>query len=1340
MVGAQTIVLITVLTLSFLTLPVEETLSSEEPKPRIIHSIEFNGSVSLDRLEVLSSIYNMEGGLLLEGELGNDVKRIRAKYFDKGYPMADVTAPTIKTIDNGQSVIVVFPITEREQFTVSEVNYRKNTVFTDNELRAQALIKSPDIFQREKLRQEIQRVLQLYSDKSYLQAAVVPAVMQDSGTKTARIDLYIREGQREEQAGILGSSARSLLSQAERRDDKGDFVGAIYLYQQALALLEDQQPSPELLLGTLGHLLIDYIRTGDDRKENLRDELLTGSERFRDTSAEREPQPWRDTLMRLDEAQDHSSLIRHHAAIVATTDSLAAERMYEQALRIAQAEGLPRDALLTLLMLGTHHLDVHRSAPVLQRSEVIERLAEQAPGLRSQANHILGEAHFQEGNIQQALTHAKQSLEFLSAIQDVQDKVTFEFLSTWLIARSYLRVPQFDEALAAFEQVLRLSLTDSSIPVPATDIVRSLMEPVTDAQWRFTKPTEIRPLLAYLEGVGNLLKQSHLTEQQTTVQTIAGSWHANLGDVDDAIALLSDAYRSSKENGFPVLQGRVLLRLASVYLEAGDPDRALAAVKEARTLCVDDTNLSLCEASPIEIELLIGRIHRALENHDIGLSHFQKAWSLFQQRGLAAYLSEPGPEEFNETLKQMIAVELGDAYFLTGRLSEAETWYELVHDEGRLGFIALSKKNYAQARQRFTSYGMAALLATQLLRARRVPLDGHLGLALALEGLGDYTAARDAFFDLVQLLERERANVENQGRLTFLQRKILNWHLTEIYEGLVRSLFALTSKDDKENIPQEPWRTYGRTYEEVAFYFSEYGKSRVLLEQLAAKRRTGQFARVPPDVRKEDLRRQILIKALSQLSPTNSQSGTSLRLLLGQSLSGWTTSLGLPSLFPYQKASELSPNDPSDNIERLRREQQQFVQQLRTDYPEYAFLRYPEPVPIEKLSLVTNEVLFCYEVMEHSTLLWVVKQGHLVKTVVIQHGREELKNLIMEWRGNYSPREWRPTASPAVSNVLFKILLQEGLSAVEPQARLIIVPDEFLSLLPFEALRVDPGTNSDFVGELYTIHYSTSAAIVAFDRAVPQNTPANRKDLFAIADPIFDSLDSRYPPVASEQSSEDKPRKNVEVVGENPGSFIRLVGSQTEVNAIAKVLGVRTPSVDVLTGADAVKHRVLHWPLNIYKYIHLSTHGILAGDVPGVDEPALVLSRLSRDRQDWLMTVGDILGLNLNADIVVLSACETAIGKHIAGEGLMALSRAFLYAGASAVVVSLWRVSEASTTELMKAFYAYLKAGLAPAEAMRKAKHDLIALGKLAKRSNPTSPESAWDSPRFWSPFIVIGN
>jgi CHAT domain-containing protein len=192
-----------------------------------------------------------------------------------------------------------------------------------------------------------------------------------------------------------------------------------------------------------------------------------------------------------------------------------------------------------------------------------------------------------------------------------------------------------------------------------------------------------------------------------------------------------------------------------------------------------------------------------------------------------------------------------------------------------------------------------------------------------------------------------------------------------------------------------------------------------------------------------------------------------------------------------------------------------------------------------------------------------------------------------------------------------------------------------------------------------------------------------------------------------------------------------LPDTADELNAIARSLGVA--AADLHLGRDASETTLKRAPLADYRIVYFATHGLVAGDVKGLAEPSLALSmpKQPTDLDDGLLTSSEVAQLRLNADWVVLSACNTIAGDKPGAEALSGLARSFFYAGARALLVSHWAVDSDAATRITTATFDLLKSDptLSRAGALRRA--------MLAYLNDPSSPRNAY--PAFWAPFALIG-
>jgi CHAT domain-containing protein len=230
------------------------------------------------------------------------------------------------------------------------------------------------------------------------------------------------------------------------------------------------------------------------------------------------------------------------------------------------------------------------------------------------------------------------------------------------------------------------------------------------------------------------------------------------------------------------------------------------------------------------------------------------------------------------------------------------------------------------------------------------------------------------------------------------------------------------------------------------------------------------------------------------------------------------------------------------------------------------------------------------------------------------------------------------------------------------------------------------------------------------------STPDQRKDLVVFADPSID------PTLIAANTSPKEPAAVTRALYDEEGfSFAPLMFARQEAEAIAAY--ARRGRV-LFLGETATEEETKRLPLEQYKIVHFATHSFIVEQVPA--RSAIVL-RLDRDpTEDGFLQAREIYDVRLDADLVVLSACQTGRGPFIAGEGVQGLPQAFFAAGARAVLISLWDVNDRWTADLIQAFYRYLSEGLGKTEALRQAK--LSLLGSAEGRD-----------PRFWAAFVLTG-
>jgi len=392
-----------------------------------------------------------------------------------------------------------------------------------------------------------------------------------------------------------------------------------------------------------------------------------------------------------------------------------------------------------------------------------------------------------------------------------------------------------------------------------------------------------------------------------------------------------------------------------------------------------------------------------------------------------------------------------------------------------------------------------------------------------------------------------------------------------------------------------------------------------------------------------------------------------------------------------------------DQLEALKRE-------IRMSSPAYADLKYPKVITYEEVQrelVSSGTAYFAYSVGKERSHAFVVTRDGL--KIFDLPGRGVLHQQVSAYRKAISDNQNRDFH---LGRDLFQELVSPGL---EPGLkRIVFVPDDILSLLPFETLLTRDESNSWLIRE-YMISYAPSLSSLRVLKQRYMNRAKPEEDLLAIGDTRFGSEGTGHGII---------PTPNVFYgLGSSSGlSLTPLKYSGLEIQNISRLF--RQNKVMILEKENATKRRLRSLSLADYKIIHFAAHSIIDDKKPA--RSAIVLSFNPDQAEDGLLQTRDIYNLKLNADLVTLSACQTGLGQFIRGEGIEGLSRPFFYAGASSVLMSLWAVNDQATSQLMERFYRHLRRSESLMEALRNAKLELISSGTLSH-------------PYYWAGFIISG-
>jgi CHAT domain-containing protein/Tfp pilus assembly protein PilF len=434
----------------------------------------------------------------------------------------------------------------------------------------------------------------------------------------------------------------------------------------------------------------------------------------------------------------------------------------------------------------------------------------------------------------------------------------------------------------------------------------------------------------------------------------------------------------------------------------------------------------------------------------------------------------------------------------------------------------------------------------------------------------------------------------------------------------------------------------------------------------------------------------------------------------------------LARLDPAKDAEELDRG--RERQRELRARRAQITDKVRAASPRLAALQNPQALTLAQVqqALDPGTVLLSYQIGVDESRLFVVRRSTAkppeqlsVHTLPIGEAKlgEQVRTLARLIERDTAPAQGAAPAFVKLARRLYDLLVAPAGSAIAAADRVLILPDGPLHSLPFAAL-VRPGGGSggrnwQYLVEWKPLHTALSATVYAELRESPR--ASGPRTLVAFGDP-------HYP--GSADSSSARADAGLEQMRRRGFELTPLPATRTEVSALARGFGEHAT---VYLGAEATEARAK----SIAKttYLHFATHGLLDSRSPLDSALALTLPAQQRSgEENGLLQAWEIFEqMRIDADLVTLSACETALGREVAGEGLVGLTRAFHYAGARSVLASLWRVADQSTSDLMTRFYDGMRDGLTKDEALRRAQLAVIA-----------KPSTA--APFHWAAFTLSGD
>ncbi len=776
-----------------------------------------------------------------------------------------------------------------------------------------------------------------------------------------------------------------------------------------------------------------------------------------------------------------------------------------------------------------------------------------------------------------------------------------------------------------------------------------------------------------LAGAQDFLSQALAYYQQTAglrSQDICLYWltllYKDKGDYSKAMACAAEALRISREIGFKTGEAFHLTTIGDIYLALGNYERALEFNKDA--LGVAEQYIG--KWSREECLNTIGFVYIELHEYGRAMEYF---------KGALEYIRKIG----HRREEARCLYNIGFAYFKLGDLPNALAYFsESLSAANLAGKRIIQAQNYNRLGDLYLELGSWDKSKNFYLLAQGVGREIGQPTAIweAYAGLGALSKARKEFPSAVDNYKQAIGIIEDL-RVQLLLREYSSGFFKSkiaIYEALVNLLFEGYEKKASPEILEE------------CLYYAEKAKARSFLDDL--QKAKVDATSLPRD--KTDEWEQISRKISRLSSELNDAS--------------------------------LSPADRAELRERLGKAEDDYqllAERVRAENPNYSRVVSSEPcrLPEIRRKLLNGETgIVEYFVGEENIYIFFITAGDLSVRRLTPPESQRTLRLVGNYIRLLSSREITSSdVAPAGRRVYEALFGAVGRACLSGIKNLIVIPDRTLYYLPFETLVSgdEPGSgrpSPHFLLEDYGISYAPSASTLVsiLERRESMRAEA---DLLAIGNPVLGR---------SEDMSRGGKRENdvfSEYYLEKRFVLHPLEFASREMESISRFFA--PGSRRTVSGAEATENRVKNLPLSDYKILHFATHSLL--DEMVASRSALVLSVDPHSDDDGFLQAREIYNIKLNAELVVLSACQTAGGKMEKGEGIQGLSRAFFCSGSKSVVASLWNVNDESTSHFMKSYYGYLTEGQTKQEGLRLTKIKMCRSGK-------------W-RPYHWAAFVLIG-
>jgi CHAT domain-containing protein/uncharacterized protein HemY len=987
-----------------------------------------------------------------------------------------------------------------------------------------------------------------------------------------------------------------------------------------------------------------------------------------------------------EEADAVTGLARAYDAL---GDKQKALQLYDQGLALHKTTGNRAAEASTLNSIGLVYDYLGKKEKALDCMAEALKTARAAADRQVEAIAInnTGVVYYGMGEKQKALDLFNQSLAINKELGNRREQATI--LTS--IGTAYGSMREYKKALSFLSESLALrrqigNKRETALALNNIGVV-------------YVLANEYEPALEYYQQALPLWRQASDRNGEAACLHNMASIYDQTGEYRKAIEYYDLALKLNRAVNFQIGVANTLTSLGQLYNKLGDYGRALDLLNEALP------------------------IHRAASNrqsemvalHTIGsICRKQGDWkkaleTLDQALVLAREVKDPKAEAETLAARGEIFAAQGDNTRALELLTRALSISEAIgspHAQAAtqmiIGRIYSSDRQWDKARE----FYLKGLALFQAMGTRYDEAAARWSIAANERDAGRLVEARSSLEAARAIKESVRSNVPGQNL-----RSYYNTSTEAFYELEIDVLMQLHKQNPDGGYCAE------------AFDLSERGRARGLIEMLR-EAEVDLFKVVEPSLLEQQRALQHLLNAKAEQQS---------RFLSGK--------------YDQQRAAAIAKE-----LDELTVKYRDLETKIAVTSPRYAALTAPQPLSLRQIQetvLDPDSLLLEYSLGAERSYLWAVSRDSIASFEL--PSRKDIEAAAMHFYELVS-REDSGGADDAASTLTRMLLLPAA--GVLGNKRLVIVADGGLNYIPFSVLPspssaglnthhdLAPGEavagRSDLtplIAERETV-YLPSASTLAVIRSETAGRAPAPKTVAVFADPVFTPDDSRL--TASSAQPADERRKKSTTPGDlarsmeesgtpdSGASLPRLIGSRREAAAIMALVppGERKEALDFQANLQVATSP----ELGEYRIVHFATHGVLNSRHPELSGIVLSLVNERGEPVDGFLRLNEIYNLKLPTDLTVLSACRTALGTDIKGEGLVGLTRGFMYAGSPRIAASLWKVDDAAAADLMKRFYQAMlgKDHLRPAAALRQAQ---IEMWK----------QKRWQSPYYWGAFVLQG-